>query len=173
MSSRLSPPKKRTKTDDTHLKRTKYDEKRIDIIYSKLKNFLQRFKGNPKNDLLDFSTKMYDDIYGASYDKNIDNNLYNFEVLLSILRYLSRTKRPFNKRRIKLLGQFVFNTEENGITNIFKSASYKTDSIFITITDKEYFKVAKEYLKKIAERFNGIDTRSFTDNIEFRRDPFF
>jgi hypothetical protein len=120
---------------------------------------------------------MKDGIFGEKYNpQENNNNLKNFEVLLAILRYLSRTKRPYNKRRIELLYQFLMTLEGESITNIFKSASFpRSDGTYITITDLNYFMVAKDYLRKISERFryeedkiNLVDTTIFSHNNDER-----
>jgi hypothetical protein len=116
---------------------------------------------------------MKNEIFGTDYNPADDNSLKNFEVLLAILRYLSRTKRPYNKRRIELLKQFLETIEQEGITGIFKSASFPfPDRINTTITDLQYFVVAKDYLRKISERFRHehepekylVDTAIFSHN---------
>lgn len=161
-----------SKTTETFLITSRYNEKRIDDIYSKIKNFLTKYKGNPKENLLAISEELYYIIYEGK-DPGYNNNLYNLEVLLAVLRYLSRTKKPYNKRRIALLSQFIFVSEQNAHTNVFKYAGYTTKATYVTVTDTNYYEIAKKYLKKINEKFN-VDTRLFTDNDGlYRTDKFF
>ena len=172
-SFNVQPVKRARVQTDPNLITTTYDVSRIDEIYLKLKKFFRTTTGD--KDLLKISLKMKDEIFGEKYNpQENNNNLKNFEVLLAILRYLSRTKRPYNKRRIKLLYQFLMTLEGESITNIFKSASFpRSDGTYITITDLKYFTVAKDYLRKISERFRYeeeilVDTTIFSHNNDER-----
>ena len=151
-----------TVANDMYLIKTKYDEKRIDDIYSNIKKFLTKYKGDKKEDKLHIANVMLSEIYDGQIP-GFDNNLYNFEVLLAVLRYLSRTKKPYNKRRIELLKQFIELSEQTAFTNIFKSSTFEIKRVFVTIEDIEYYKVAKEYLKKINKKFK-VDTSVFNHN---------
>jgi len=151
-----------TVANDMYLIKTTYDEKRIDDIYSNIKKFLTKYKGDKKEDKLHIANVMLSEIYDGQIP-GFDNNLYNFEVLLAVLRYLSRTKKPYNKRRIELLKQFIELSEQTAFTNIFKSSTFEIKRVFVTIEDIEYYKVAKEYLKKINKKFK-VDTSVFNHN---------
>lgn len=146
---------------------TQYDKRNIDAIYLKLKTYLtgQTLPDGIANkaNLFEIAKYMEDQVIYKDYDKTKNNNLYNFEVLLAILRYLSKTKRPYNERRIKLLFMFLTLSEEDCIATIFKYDSFHTEEKYITITDVRFFATAKDYLKKIATRFN-VNTTFFSHN---------
>lgn len=163
---------KQTGKPEIPLITSRYNEERIDNIYYKIKTFLTKYKGDEKVNLLDISEELYGIIYKGK-DQGYNNNLHNLEVILAVLRYLSRIRKPYNKRRIELLKQFIELSEQNGHTNIFKYAGFPTERVFVTVTDSKYYIVAKEYLKKINEKFS-VDTSLFTDNDGlYRDDPFF
>lgn len=140
---------------------SRYNEKRIDDIYSNIKTFLTKYKGDEKVNLLDISEVLYGIIYKGK-DQGYNNNLHNLEVILAVLRYLSRIRKPYNKHRIELLKQFIFLSEQNAHTNVFKSATFKTNETYVTVTDSKYYIVAKKYFDKIIEKFIGVDKIPFT-----------
>lgn len=151
--------------------KTKMDIDRIDEIYSKLKKNIAKYKGQPKEDLLTIAQEISEEIF-HNYIRGTNENLMVLEFLLAILKYLSRVRKPYNKKRIELVAQILFTNEENSLTFIFKNAKYRTIRTFISVDDINYFILAKKYLKKINEKFN-VDTRLFTDNDgEYKDDPY-
>lgn len=152
---------KQTGKPEIPLITSRYNEERIDNIYYKIKTFLTKYKGDKKENLLDISEVLYSIIYKGK-DQGYNNNLHNLEVILAVLRYLSRIRKPYNKRRIELLKQFIFLSEQNAHTNVFKSATFKTDETYVTVTDSKYYIVAKKYFDKIIKKFIDVDKIPFT-----------
>jgi hypothetical protein len=150
---RTSPPKETRPFSGTKKRNIMSVEDEINELYEDFKKFLKNYPKDTKIDVGVFRERFFNNEFGD------DAKIYVFKFLIVVLKLIPEIR----KNRLQKIKQLIMNNEEDNLTGIFKLADFTTRETYFPIENRKYFDLIKEYLKKIKNLYNEVDTSSFNN----------